>query len=109
MFIHAPLFRKETKVRFTKSYRTDICRQAGREKGYDTVKIEHLYEAYQLHVNMMFSIKYEFFTYNRFFFELIFQITSITLRTCFATGKFHIFHTSFILQVQSGILLYENT
>ena len=96
---------------------TNICGQVIREIGYDTLKIEHLYEAYQLHVNMMFSIKYQFFTYNRlinaykyynFFFELIYQSTSITLRTCFATGKFHIFHTSFILQVQSGIRLYEN-
>ena len=88
MFIHAPLFRKETKVSFTKSYWTDICRQEVCEIGYDTLNIEYLYEVYQLHVNMMFSIKYELFTYNRlinaykyynFLFELIFQITSISL------------------------------
>ena len=56
--------------------------------GYDTLKIEHLYEAYLLHDNMIFSNKYELFTYNQlikaykyynFYFELIFQITSITL------------------------------
>ena len=59
-----------------------------REIGYDTLKIEHLYEAYQLHVNMIFSIKYQLFKHNQLikaykyynsFFELIFQITSISL------------------------------
>ena len=88
MFIHAPLFRKETKVPFTKSYRTDICRQVVCEIGYDTLNIEYLYEAYLLHVNMIFSIKYELFTYNQLIkaykycnldFELIFQITTISL------------------------------
>ena len=72
----------------SRSYRTDICGQEVREIGYDTLKIEHLYEAYQLHVNMIFSIKYELFKYNQLikaykyynsYFELIFQITSISL------------------------------
>ena len=54
-----------------------------REIGYDTLKIEHLYEAYQLHVNMIFSIKYEIFTYNQLikaykyynsYFELFFKL-----------------------------------
>ena len=44
---------------------TDISRQVVRGIGYDTLKIEHLYEAYLLHVNMIFSIKYELVTYNQ--------------------------------------------
>ena len=87
-FIRTPLFRKDTKVSFTKSYWTDICREVVCEIGFDTLNIEYLYEAYLLHVNMIFSIKYELFTYNHLikaykyhnsYFELIFQITSVSL------------------------------
>ena len=46
-------------------YGTDICGQEVHEIRYDTLKIEHLYEAYQLHVNIILSIKYELFTYNQ--------------------------------------------
>ena len=69
-------------------YGTDICGQEVREIGYDILKIEHLYETYQLHVNIILSIKYELYTYNQLikaykyynsYFELIFQITSISL------------------------------
>ena len=52
-------------------------------------------------MSILFSIKYELFKYNQLikaykyynsYFVLIFHITSISLWTWFAIGKFHIFH-----------------
>ena len=78
-------------------YGTDICGQEVREIGYDILKIEHLYETYQLHVNIILSIKYELYTYNQLnkaykyynsYFEFIFQITSIVCEHGLLQGNF---------------------